>query len=44
MDEKEKRSLRITKNLIRLSVGLEDTSDLIKDIDNSFNKVFRGKK
>ena len=44
LNEKEKRSLRITKNLIRLSVGLEDTSDLIKDIDNSFNRVFRGKK
>ena len=44
LSEKEKRSLRITKNLIRLSVGLEDTSDIIKDIDSSFNKVFRGKK
>ena len=44
LNEKEKRSLRITQNLIRLSVGLEDTDDLIKDIDNSFRKVFRGKK
>ena len=44
LNEKEKRSLRITKNLIRLSVGLEDTNDIIKDIDSSFNKVFRGKK
>ena len=44
LNEKEKRSLRITKNLIRLSVGLEDTDDLIRDINDSFNKVFRGKK
>ena len=44
LNDKEKRSLSITKNLIRLSVGLEDTSDIIKDIDDSFNRVFRGKK
>ena len=40
LNQNEKRSLRITKNLIRLSVGLEDPNDLIEDIDNSFKKIF----
>ena len=31
----EKISLRITKNLVRLSVGLEDSDDIIDDIDNA---------
>ncbi len=35
LTENEKRSLRITKNLVRLSVGLEDPDDLIEDIRNS---------
>ena len=35
----EKISLRITKNLVRLSVGLEDSIDLIKDIDNALTKA-----
>lgn len=43
LSEKEKRSLRITKNLIRLSIGLEDCDDLVTDIDTSLKKVFRGK-
>ncbi len=39
LTEKEKISLRITKNLVRLSVGLEDPNDIINDIDNALRKV-----
>jgi O-succinylhomoserine sulfhydrylase len=35
----EKISLRITKNLVRLSVGLEDSFDIIDDIDNALTKA-----
>ena len=35
----EKISLRITKNLVRLSVGLEDPFDIIDDIDNALTKA-----
>ncbi len=35
----EKISLRITKNLVRLSVGLEDSNDIIDDIDNALTKA-----
>ena len=35
----EKISLRITKNLVRLSVGLEDSNDIINDIDNALMKA-----
>ena len=35
----EKISLRITKNLVRLSVGLEDSIDIIEDIDNALKKA-----
>ena len=35
----EKKNLFISKNLIRLSVGLEDPVDLINDIDNSLKKL-----
>jgi len=36
---KEKMSLGITKNLIRLSVGLEDPEDIISDIDSALKKL-----
>ena len=39
LNEKEKRELGITKNLIRLSVGLEDPEDIIEDIDNSLKNL-----
>ena len=38
LEQKEKMSLRITENLIRLSVGLEDVTDIITDIDNALKK------
>jgi len=34
--EKERRKLGITENLVRMSVGIEDVSDLIEDIENAF--------
>ncbi len=39
LNEKEKKELGITKNLIRLSVGLEDSDDIIEDIDNSLKNL-----
>ena len=33
--EKERRRLGITENLVRMSVGIEDISDLIEDIENA---------
>ena len=33
----ERAVLGITDNLIRLSVGIEDEADLIKDLDDSLN-------
>ncbi|MEM0128463.1 MAG: PLP-dependent aspartate aminotransferase family protein [Thermoplasmatales archaeon] len=36
---KERKRLGITENLLRLSVGLEDVSDLIEDFENAFNKI-----
>ena len=41
LSEKEKISLRITKNLVRLSVGLEDVNDLIDDIKSSLKKTYK---
>ena len=41
LSHEEKISLRITKNLVRLSVGLEDSTDLIEDIDNALKKAIR---
>jgi len=35
MDPVERDKIGITKNLLRLSVGIEDTDDLIKDLSNS---------
>ena len=39
LNQKEKMSLRITKNLVRLSVGLEDVDDIIEDIDYALKKA-----
>jgi len=35
LTEAEKEASRITDNLIRLSIGLENTSDLISDLDQA---------
>ena len=39
LNEKEKKELGINKNLIRLSVGLENPEDIIEDIDNSLRNL-----
>ena len=36
---KIKKQIGITKNLLRLSVGLEDIEDLIEDFQNAFSKI-----
>lgn len=36
----QRAELGITESLIRVSVGLEDTADLIADLDNAFNAAF----
>ena len=35
--EKSKLEMGITKSLIRLSIGIEDCSDLIDDLNSSFS-------
>jgi cystathionine beta-lyase/cystathionine gamma-synthase len=37
--EDQRRVLKITDNLVRMSVGLEDTEDLIKDLKKALEKV-----
>ena len=37
--KKDKNLLNINNNLVRLSVGLEDVEDIIKDIDSALKKV-----
>ena len=41
LNKKELKQVGISEDLIRLSVGIEDLDDLIKDINNSLAKVFR---
>lgn len=37
--EEQRRQLKITDNLIRLSVGLEDQEDLIGDLKNALEAM-----
>jgi cystathionine gamma-lyase len=37
--EEERRRLGISENLLRVSIGLEDVTDLIEDIENAFSKM-----
>lgn len=37
--EETKQHLKITTNLIRLSVGIEDIDDLLPDIDQALGKI-----
>lgn len=39
VDPQEQKSIGITPNLVRLSVGVEDVDDLIKDIEQALQKV-----
>lgn len=38
--DEEVKELGLTENLIRLSCGLEDLDDLIKDVDQALNGLF----
>lgn len=38
--EQQRMELGITDSLVRLSVGLENTEDLIEDIEQGFQAVF----
>jgi cystathionine gamma-synthase len=39
IDESIRRSLGITEDLLRLSVGLEDVNDLIEDLDRALSNI-----
>jgi methionine-gamma-lyase len=39
VDEQRRKRLGITDNLIRLSVGLEDVRDLVRDLDRALSKI-----
>jgi cystathionine beta-lyase/cystathionine gamma-synthase len=39
IEEKERVSLGVTENLIRVSVGLEDVEDIIEDLDNALKAI-----
>ena len=41
LNNKELKEVGITEDLIRLSVGIEDLDDLVKDINNALSKVFK---
>ena len=37
----KKKDLGISENLVRLSVGLEEVSDIINDIDFAIRKTYK---
>jgi cystathionine beta-lyase len=37
--EEKRKAAGVADSLVRLSVGLEDAADLIRDIDQALNKV-----
>lgn len=39
MSDADKETMGLTAQLVRLSIGLEDTNDLITDLDNAFNYI-----
>jgi cystathionine beta-lyase/cystathionine gamma-synthase len=39
VDTEKRGRLGITDGLVRISVGLEDTEDIIADLDQALNKV-----
>ncbi len=41
LDKNELKKVGITEDLIRLSIGIEDLDDLIKDINNALLKAFK---
>ncbi|GME82537.1 unnamed protein product [Ambrosiozyma monospora] len=43
LSSEEKINSGVTKDLLRVSVGIEDINDLIADFEQSFAKLFKGK-
>ena len=41
LNKKELDKVGITEDLIRISVGIEDLDDLVKDINSALSKVFK---
>jgi cystathionine beta-lyase/cystathionine gamma-synthase len=41
LSPEERAKAGITDNLIRFSVGIEDVTDLIQDIDQAINEAFK---
>jgi len=39
VDEKKRERLGITEGLVRISVGIEDTDDIIADLDQALEKL-----
>jgi cystathionine beta-lyase/cystathionine gamma-synthase len=39
VDAEKRARLGITDGLVRISVGLDDTDDIIADIDQALNKI-----
>ena len=39
VDEAKRERLGITEGLVRISVGIEDTDDIISDLDQALEKV-----
>ena len=39
LNEKEQKSTGVTRDLIRISVGIEDLNDLKNDLDQAFKKI-----
>ena len=39
LDDEAQKTTGVTKDLIRLSVGLEDIKDLIEDLENAFAQI-----
>jgi len=39
VDEEKRQRLGITDGLVRISVGIEDTDDIIADLDQALDKV-----
>ena len=40
VSKEDRLNANITDGLVRYSVGIEDVEDLIKDLENAFNKIF----
>jgi len=39
ISKRDREKMGITNSLIRISVGIEDITDLIEDLDNAFKRM-----